>query len=158
MAEDDHPPGRLTETSGASESGRRLAFHGMVLFLVGLLMGIVVPAVANPRLGLSAHTGTLLNGAFLIAVGAVWAWVRLAPPIAATAYWLTVAGSYAGSLVLFLAGVWGTSRSTPLHGAGHAGTPWQENVVAAGLTLGGIALLLGSALVVWGLRGRGRWQ
>jgi hypothetical protein len=52
----------MTETGGASsESGRRLAFHGMLLFLLGLLMGAVVPAVANPRLGLSAHTGTLLN-------------------------------------------------------------------------------------------------
>jgi hypothetical protein len=33
---------------------RRLAFHGMLLFLLGLLMGTVVQSVANPRIGLSA--------------------------------------------------------------------------------------------------------
>ena len=49
------------------DRARPLAFHGMVLFLLGLLMGLVVQSVANPRSGLSAHTGTLSNGAFLIA-------------------------------------------------------------------------------------------
>jgi (hydroxyamino)benzene mutase len=135
-------------------TARRLAFHGMLLFLVGLLMGVVVPSVANPRMGLSAHTGTLLNGAFLIALAAIWQWVALAPAAAQAAYWLVVAGSWLGSGFLFLAGVFGTSGSTPLHGAGHAGTPVQETLVAAGLTIGGIALLVATALIVWGLRGR----
>jgi ketosteroid isomerase-like protein len=40
------------------------------------------------------------------------------------------------------AGVFGTSGATPLHGAGHAGTPLQESVVTAGLSLGGLALLV----------------
>jgi hydroxylaminobenzene mutase len=105
-------------------------------------------------MGLSAHTGTLLNGAFLVALAAVWQWVSLAPGSARVAYWLAVAGSWAGCAFLFLAGVFGTSSSTPLHGAGHAGTPFQETLVAAGLTIGGIALLVAAALIVWGLRGR----
>ena len=133
---------------------RRLAFHGMVLFVLGLLIGIVVPNVTNPRMGLSAHVGTVMNGAFLVALAAVWTWVTLAPRSGAVAYWLTVVGSYAGCLFLFLAAAWGTSRSTPIHGTGYAGSAWQESLVNAGLSLGGLALLAGSALVVWGLRGR----
>jgi len=133
---------------------RRLAFHGALLFLVGLVMCIVVPYVANPRIGLSAHTGTLLNGTVLIALAAVWTWVVLPPASAAVAYWMLVVGSWGGCVALFLAGVWGTSSSTPLHGAGHHGMPWQEAIVGAGLTLFGIPVLAGAAIVVWGLRGR----
>ena len=126
----------------------------MLLFLLGLMMGIVVPYVANPRLGLSAHTGALLNGAFLVALAAVWHWVTLAPRTASAAYWLAVAGSWASCICLFLAGVFGTSSSTPLHGAGHRGTAFQETLVAAGLSIGGVAVLVAAALIVWGLRGR----
>lgn len=117
-------------------------------------MGTVVQSVANPRIGLSAHVGTILNGTFLIALGAVWAWVTLAPGATAAAYWLAIGGSYANCVSLFFAGVFGTSRSTPLHGAGHAGTPLEESLVNAGLTGGALAVLVASALVLWGLRRR----
>jgi len=136
------------------DTQRRFAWHGMLLFLLGLLMGAVVQSVANPRIGLSAHVGAILNGTFLIALGAVWGWVTLAPAATAAAYWLAVAGSYASCVSLFLAGVLGTSRSTPLHGAGHGGTPWEEGLVETGLVLGALAVLLSSALVLWGLRSR----
>lgn len=126
----------------------------MLLFLLGLLMGMVVQSVANPRIGLSAHTGTLLNGVFLVALAAVWRWQRLAPGTMLFAYWLAVAGSYVSCVALFFAGVFGTSGSTPLHGAGHTGTPLQESLVNAGLSLGGLAVLIASVLVVIGLRGR----
>ena len=130
---------------------RRLAWHGMLLFLLGLLMGGVVQSVANPRIGLSAHVGTILNGTFLIALGAVWGWVTLGPRLMATAFWLAVGGSYANCVFLFLASVFGTSRSTPLHGAGHVGRWWQEDLVEGGLVLGAVTLLISCAMVVWGL-------
>jgi hydroxylaminobenzene mutase len=114
-------------------SPRRLAWHGLLLLLLGLLMGTVVQSVANPRIGLSAHVGAVMNGTLVLALAAVWGHVRLAPRSALASWWLIVAGSYLGSAALFAAGVFGTSRATPLHGAGHAGTPWQETVVELGL-------------------------
>jgi hydroxylaminobenzene mutase len=36
------------------DSQRRLIWHGMVLFLVGLLVGLAEGQVANPRMGLAA--------------------------------------------------------------------------------------------------------
>jgi len=136
-----------------AQVARRLAFHGMLLFVVGLLVGIVVPYVANPRIGLSAHTGTLLNGAFLVALAAVWQWVRLTERTAVAAYWLAVAGSWVSCLALFAAGVLGTSESLPIHGAAHPASPAAEHLVTAGLSLGGLAVLVAVALVVVGLRG-----
>lgn len=138
----------------SDDRARGLFLHGMVLVLAGLLMGTVVQSVANPRIGLSAHTGTLMNGILVIAMGAFWARLALASRSATLAYWLVVDGSYVSSAALFLAGVFGTSRSTPLHGAGHAGTPWQEALVEAGLVVGAIALLAGCAMALWGLARR----
>jgi len=131
---------------------RRLAWHGMILFVLGLLMGLVVQNVTNPRMGLSAHVGTVLNGVLVIALGAVWKWVALPPRTASVTYWLIAAGSYVSCLFLFLAAVFGTSSSTPLGGAGFKGTPLQEAIVASVLIVGAIAVLIGAVLATWGLR------
>ncbi len=136
------------------ERARRVFWHGMVLVLAGLLMGTVVQQVANPRIGLSAHTGTVMNGILVIAMGAFWPRLRLSARASSIAYWLVIDGSYVSSGALFLAGVFGTSRSTPLHGQGHAGTAWQEALVEAGLTVGAVALLAGCVTALWGLRRR----
>ena len=128
-----------------------LFLHGMVLVVAGLLMGTVVQAVTNPRIGLSAHTGTLMNGILLMAMGAFWPRLGLASRLETVTYWLVVDGSYLNAVSLFLAGVFGTGRSTPLHGAGYAGTELQELLVGGGLVLGAIAILAGCALALVGL-------
>lgn len=60
-----------------AERRRRLLWHGMALFLAGLLTGLVEQQFANPRMGLAAHLEGVMNGAFLLVVGAVWQEVRL---------------------------------------------------------------------------------
>src|ERR1044072_9845863 len=92
-------------------------WHGMLLVLLGLLFGMVVQVVANPRIGLSAHTGTLMNGILLIAMGAFWAQLTLSAQLETVAYWLLVDGSYLNCVSLFLAGIFGTTRPAPLHPA-----------------------------------------
>ena len=53
-----------------------------------------------------------------------------------------------------LAAAWGTSRLTPLAGAGHTGAPWQETVVQ-GLQGSIVVIILGGALsVLYALRSR----
>ena len=51
---------------------RRLMFHGMLLFIVGLLTGFAEQHFANVRMGLAAHLEGLMNGIFLLALGAIW--------------------------------------------------------------------------------------
>jgi (hydroxyamino)benzene mutase len=133
------------------DRARRLAWHGVALVLAGLLMGTVVMSVTTPRLGLAAHTGTIMNGLLVIAIAAVWAHVRLSPRAGSIAFWLVADGGWLNGASLFLAGVWGTSRTTPIAGAGHEGTAWQEALVGAGLTIGAAATLAGVGMVLWGL-------
>jgi len=138
----------------SSDGARRVAWHGLLLAVVGLLMGVVVQSVRNPRMGLSAHVGTLMNGIFLLALAGVWDRLALASGREAAARWLVVVGSWIGCAALFAAGVFGTSHSTPLHGAGYTGTPLEETAVALGLQVGAATLLAGCALALLGLRRR----
>jgi (hydroxyamino)benzene mutase len=50
---------------------------GLVLFLIGLLTGLVVPAVKNPRMALSSHLEGVLNGMFLVLLGLLWPHIDL---------------------------------------------------------------------------------
>ena len=49
---------------------RRLMWHGMCLFLIGLLTGFVEQRFTNMRMALAAHLEGVMNGTFLLAVGA----------------------------------------------------------------------------------------
>jgi hydroxylaminobenzene mutase len=43
-------------------------WHGMLLFLLGLLTGFVEQRFANVRMGLAAHLEGVMNGTFLVAL------------------------------------------------------------------------------------------
>jgi len=45
---------------------RKLIWHGMFLFLLGLLVGFFELRFTNIRMGLSAHLEGVMNGTFLI--------------------------------------------------------------------------------------------
>jgi (hydroxyamino)benzene mutase len=58
-------------------SNRQLMWHGMLLFLLGLLTGLAEQRFTNMRMGLAAHLEGVINGIFLVALGAIWTEVRL---------------------------------------------------------------------------------
>jgi len=132
--------------------GRSLLFAGALLVLVGLLSGAAIPAMATARLGLSAHLGGVQGGILVMVVGLAWRHVVLSPALETTAFVTTVFSNYALYLALQLAALWGTSRSTPIAGAGSAGGPLREAFVSGVLYAGSLSAILAMALVVWGLR------
>jgi (hydroxyamino)benzene mutase len=69
------------------DTKRRLVWHGMFLFLLGLLTGFVEQKFNNPRMGLAAHLEGVMNGTFLLALSAGWAEVRLSRRLKTVAYW-----------------------------------------------------------------------
>jgi len=105
-----------------TDASRRLIWYGMFLFLLGLLTGFVEPKFANPRMGLAAHLEGVMNGIFLVALGAAWAHVRLSPGLSSTAYWTALYGTYANWAVTSLAAILGTAALSPITGAGHGAT------------------------------------
>jgi (hydroxyamino)benzene mutase len=134
------------------DTKRRLLWHGMFLFLLGLLTGFVEQKFHNPRMGLAAHLEGVMNGTFLVALGAVWTEVRLSPRPKAAAYWSALYGTYANWAVTTLAAIFGTAAMSPITGAGHSAQPWQEGVVTLGFMSVGIVIVACSILVLSGLR------
>jgi hydroxylaminobenzene mutase len=134
------------------DANRRLMWHGMCLFLLGLLTGFVEPNFTNMRMGLAAHLEGVMNGIFLVALGAAWNQVRLPSMAKTIAYWTALYGTYANWLGTTLAAVFGTSVLSPITGAPHAAQPWQESLVGIGLLTVGVAIVACAVLVLWGLR------
>ena len=75
-------------------ANRRLMWHGMFLFLIGLITGFCVQHFANVRMGLAAHLEGVMNGIFLLALGAVWTQVQLPRATKGAAYWTALYGTY----------------------------------------------------------------
>jgi hydroxylaminobenzene mutase len=137
-----------------SGSGLRLCLHGAILFLLGLLNGALVPMLTNSRMGLSAHLAGVQNGMVLLILGLLWHHLRLSTGRLRVAEGAAILSMYGIWAALLLAAVFGTSRATPIAGAGYQGTPWQEALVTALLYAGSGGILLAAFLVVLGLRAR----
>ena len=129
-------------------------WHGMLLILLGLVTGFVEQRFTNVRMGLAAHLEGVMNGIFLLALGAVWNEVRLSPAAKAIAYWTALYGTYVNWLVTTLAAIFGTAALSPITGVGHSGQPWQEIVVTVGFVSVGGVIVACSLLVLWRLRAR----
>jgi len=137
------------------EARRRLLWHGVFIFVLGLLVGAVVPLLTNPRMGVAAHVGAALSGMFLMLVGLVWEDLKLSATAERAAFWLFLYASYTGWLAQLLAGAFGTSWATPIGGAGFEGAVWQEVLVYAVAVSFALAILTACILA---LRGLGRIQ
>ena len=131
---------------------RRLMFHGMCLFVLGLSTGFAEQHFANVRMGLAAHLEGVMNGIFLLALGAAWGQLKLPIGASKLAFWAVLYGTYINWFFTLLAAVFGTAALSPITGAGHNGLAWQESFVTAGFMSVGIAITIASVLVAWGLR------
>jgi hydroxylaminobenzene mutase len=133
-------------------SKRRVIWHGMFLFLLGLITGLVEQKFANVRMGLAAHLEGVMNGTFLVALGAVWEEVRLSPRLKSLTFWGALYGTYANWFVTTLAAVFGTGAMSPITAAGRSAADWQEQLVTVGFVSIGIVIIATLVFVLFGLR------
>jgi len=144
----------MSDSLGTVGAGRRLIRCGILLFLLGLLTGLIVPALANPRMGLSSHLEGVMNGIFLVVLGLVWPRLRLSRAAQAIAFWLSVYGTFVNWAATLAAAAWGAGAPMmPIAGLGHEGTRVQEGIIAFGLVSLALAMIATSCIVLWGLRG-----
>lgn len=135
------------------ENQRRfLISAGVLLFILALGIGLVMPWLANIRMGLSAHLVGILGGLFLIAIGAIWPLQNLPMKWGTAAARLGVFSSYLNLCATFFAAAFSTNRLTPLAGSGRLADAWKENIVTGGLVLSSLAMVSCCILLLWGLR------
>ncbi|HEY4371602.1 MAG TPA: hypothetical protein VGN52_06745 [Burkholderiales bacterium] len=130
---------------------QQLLISGTVLFLLSLLIGFAFPLMANPRMGVSVHVAGLQGGMTLWALGLMWQRIALSSGAQLATALLAALGLFAIFASLALAAFWGTSRATPIAGAGHAASAIREATVAVLLMGGSLATLAATVLVLWGL-------
>ena len=144
----------MSDSLGTVGAGRRLIRCGILLFLLGLLTGLIVPALANPRMGLSSHLEGVMNGIFLVVLGLVWPRLRLSRAAQAIAFWLSVYGTFVNWAATLAAAAWGAGAPMmPIAGLGHEGTRVPEGSIAFGLVSLALAMIATCGIVLWGLRG-----
>ena len=137
-----------------SAAGRRLMWHGMSLFLLGLVTGTQERRFTNMRMALSAHLEGVMNGTFLMALGAGWRHVELPPAVDRVARWTALYGTYGNWLFTTVGAALGTAAANPTLSEGHHGKPWQERTVLLGFRSMRYAFLTSVVLILWGLTRR----
>jgi len=126
--------------------------YAFVLILASLIGAFFVPAMAVPRLGLSAHTIGILSGVLLITVGVIWPHFLLTQAQGAWLKWSWIYSSYANWLGCLVGAVFGAGKLTPVASAGLVGADLAETAVAILLGSVGVASLIAVGLSLWGLR------
>ena len=133
----------------------RLLQLGILLFLLGLLVGIAVPRFAVPRLALSVHLLGLMQGLFLLILGLLWPRLKFMPRLSTIAFWLAVYGCLGAWTANLLGAIWGAGNTIVPIAAGSArGSDLQEGIINVLLRTAAVSLIATAVLVFWGLRGK----
>src|SRR5215216_5843994 len=137
--------------------GQRLLQMGMMLFLYSSLDGFAIPFLASPRIGLSVHTLSGLQGVMLLAIGLLWSKLRLSPRVSKIAFWSLLYSTLAILAAYTIAAIWGVGNETITlmgelpHGLSH-GTPFQETFIKVLAYSSAPTGLTAFVLILWGLR------
>ena len=127
---------------------------GFVLLTLALLTGFAMPEFLNQKMALAAHLTGIMNALILMALGLAWSLLTVSPLQARLTRGAFLYGTYANWVTSCLAAAWGTSRLTPMSGAGYSAAPWKEAVVQALQVSLALAILAGAVLVVYALRSK----
>jgi (hydroxyamino)benzene mutase len=133
--------------------GHRLLQLGMLLFLFALLVGLIVPKFAVPRVGLSTHLLGIMQGLFLVVIGLLWGRLRVTPVMSRIGVFLAVYGCFAAWTANLSAAIFGAGNSMLPIAAGQAhGSSLQEGIIAVALRSAAVSLIAVAAMILWGLR------
>jgi hydroxylaminobenzene mutase len=129
----------------------KLILLGLVLFLLGLLIGLAIPMLNNPRMGLSAHLEGITNGIFLMLLGLIWNRLVLTDRWKQITYALLVFGTFANITAVLLAAITGFGKMMPIAG-GKEGTNPIEGIISILLVSLALAMLFVLVTIIVGYR------
>jgi hydroxylaminobenzene mutase len=128
----------------------KLIFFGVLLFFLGLVVGLLIPMMANPRMGLTTHLEGVINGIFLIVLGVIWHKLELSNRWLSLAFRLTFYGAFANFFAVLIAAITGSGKMMPIAG-GQEGSPLIEGIITFLLISLSIAMLAVCVIILTGL-------
>ncbi len=127
------------------QQANKLIFLGLILFVIGLLVGLFVQNMTNPRMALAAHLEGVMNGMFLVILGLIWTRLVLSKIAFRVAFWLVVYGTFANLIAVIFAALTGFGKMMPIAG-GQEGTRIIESLIT--FLLVSLALCIVSVCVI----------
>jgi (hydroxyamino)benzene mutase len=140
----------MQATTQVTERAGWLLFLGILLFLFGLVIGLFIPLMANPRMGLSAHLEGTMNGMFLVLLGLIWHKLAIGQKWLSAAFWLTIYGSFANFTAVTIAAITGGGKMMPIAG-GKEGASGVEGLISFLLISLGLVMIAVCGIVLTGL-------
>jgi hypothetical protein len=98
-----------------SHQGQRLLQVGVLLILYSSIEGFAIPFFGSPRIGLSAHALSGLQGVFLLTQGLLWTRLRLGVVASRIAFWCSRSIAPSPSWLLTRSQLFGESGSKQSH-------------------------------------------
>ena len=142
----------MDEIKFKNDQANKLIFLGLLLFLIGLIIGMIVPVFANPRLGVSSHIEGVLNGIFLIVLGLVWHKVELSLKWLSITFYLAIYGTFVNCFGILIAAIFNAGKMLGIAANGQEGAPLVEGIVSFCLISLSIAMLIVSIVLLVGLK------
>jgi hydroxylaminobenzene mutase len=143
----------MSSSNMLSRQGHRLLQVGIALFLFSSVEGFAIPYLAIPRLGLSVHTLSALQGVLLLALGLVWPKLNIGVMTSRITFWLLIYSAFAILAAYVMASAWGAGHQTmPLAAGAAHGSAFQEAVIKIVAYSSAPTGLISFALILWGLR------
>lgn len=141
------------KNSNQYKMGRKLVRLGLILFLLGLITGLLIPVLENPRMGLSSHLEGTLNGMLLILFGLIWDRLSLSEKLLKWTFWLALIGTFTNWFTTLLAAAWGAgAEMMPIAGGDYSGSEIQEIIIKTGLVVLTLAILSVSVILIVGMK------
>lgn len=141
------------KNSNQYKMGRKLVRLGLILFLLGLVTGLLIPVLENPRMGLSSHLEGTLNGMLLILFGLIWDRLSLSEKLLKWTFWLALIGTFTNWFTTLLAAAWGAgAEMMPIAGGDYSGSEIQEIIIKTGLVVLTLAILSVSVILIVGMK------
>lgn len=129
----------------------RLARHGVIVLLLGLLTGFVIRDFHNRHFGNAAHLVGLIGGFGIIALSLLWPRLNLGRTWSGAGAWITAASMYFNWLGVTLKGWLGSGPD--LAGPPMLGSPLLWDSASGLLIVAGSLLSLSSTVIIlFGLR------
>ncbi|MDP2415244.1 hypothetical protein [Daejeonella sp.] len=140
----------MANPAARKQQSDKLIFWGILLFFLGLVSGLFIPMMANPRMGLSTHLEGIMNGIFLCLLGLIWNRLILADRWIYFGFWLALYGTFANFFAVLISAISGAGRLMPIAG-GKEGAPIIESIVSTLLITLTVFMLIVCIIVLAGL-------
>ncbi|BDQ12045.1 hypothetical protein [Sediminibacterium sp. TEGAF015] len=126
-----------------------LILLGLLLFIMGLLVGLSIQFLPNPRMGLSAHLEGIMNGMFLMLLGLLWDRLVLSKEMTSIAFYLVVYSAFANLLAVLIGAATGFGKMMPIAG-GIEGSLFIESIIGFLLISLTLTMLTACGIIFFG--------